>query len=59
MLEYEIRFIFDYCYIGVVVAEDDEERAITAAELILAGTGIDYPEANEVYIEQTGIFLNV
>lgn len=59
MLEYDVKFIFDYCYIGIVVIGDTEDYAIRAAEAILADTGIDYPEAKEVYVEQTGEFLNV
>lgn len=57
MIEYDVKFIFDYCYIGVVVVADDEEQAISQADLILAQTGINYPDPNETYVEQTGEYL--
>lgn len=58
MGDYDVKFIFPYCYIGVAVLADDEEQAESNARLQLSESGVElHEEPFEIEIVLQGEFV--
>ena len=57
MFDYDIKFIYEYSYIGVTVVAVDDEQAVTSAWDILAEQEITAPEPQEIMVEKMGEYF--
>lgn len=57
MFDYDIKFIYEYSYIGVTVVAVDDEQAVTSAWDILAEQDITAPEPQEIMVEKMGEYV--
>jgi hypothetical protein len=57
MFDYDVKFIYEYSYIGVTVVAIDDEQAVAGAWDILAEQSIDAPEPQEIMVEKMGEYL--
>ena len=57
MFDYDIKFIYEYSYIGVTVVAVDDEQAVTSAWDILAEQEITAPEPQEIMVEKMGEYV--
>lgn len=56
--DYDVKFIFDYCYIGVAVLAEDEEEAESNARLQLVESGVQlHEEPKQIEITLQGVFV--
>jgi len=56
--DYDVKFIFDYCYIGVAVFAEDEAEAESNARLQLVESGVQlHEEPSEIEITLQGVFV--
>ena len=54
MFDYDVKFVYEYSYIGITVIARDDEEAVTSAWDILADQEISAPEPKEIMIEKVG-----
>jgi len=47
MFDYDVKFVYEYSYIGITVIARDDEEAVTSAWDILADQEITAPEPQE------------
>jgi hypothetical protein len=57
VFDYDIKFIYEYSYIGVTVVAVDDEQAVTSAWDILAEQDITAPEPQEIMVEKMGEYV--
>lgn len=57
MFDYDVKFVYEYSYIGIAVIARDDEEAVRSAWDILADQNIDAPEPQEIMVEKMGEFL--
>lgn len=58
MGDYDVKFIFPYCYIGVAVLANDEEQAEEIARLQMSECGVELHEKPlEIEIVLQGEFV--
>lgn len=57
MFDYDVKFVYEYSYIGITVIAKDDEEAVSSAWDILADQNIDAPEPREITVEKMGEFL--
>jgi len=57
MFDYDVKFVYEYSYIGITVIARDDEEAVTSAWDILADQEISAPEPQEIIVEKMGEFL--
>jgi hypothetical protein len=57
VFDYDIKFIYEYSYIGVTVVAVDDEQAVTSAWDILAEQEITAPEPQEIMVEKMGEYV--
>lgn len=56
MFDYDVKFVFDYAYIGLAVFAESSDAAISGAYAQLAECEITYPEPKEITVELVGEF---
>jgi len=54
MFDYDVKFVYEYSYIGITVVADSDEEAVAMAWNVLSEQDIDAPEPQEIMIEQVG-----
>lgn len=54
MFDYDVKFVYEYSYIGITVIAKDDEEAVTSAWDILADQDISAPEPQEITVEKMG-----
>lgn len=57
MFDYDVKFVYEYSYIGIAVIARDDEEAERSARDILEQQGISAPEPQEIMLEKMGEFL--
>lgn len=57
MFDYDVKFIYEYSYVGVTVVAVDDEQAVTSAWDILAEQEITAPEPQEIMVEKMGEYV--
>ena len=56
MFDYDVKFVYEYSYIGITVIARDDEEAVTSAWDILADQEISAPEPFEIVAKKVGEF---
>ena len=57
MFDYDVKFVYEYSYIGITVIAVDDEQAVTSAWDILEQQGIIAPEPQEIMVEKMGEYV--